>query len=367
MGEPRRLIEILTLPFKSAQTIYEGSSEVRLYVNEITKVKQIGKRVHDVAFQEALGVKEATLLQSIQHDHLVPVHDVVDVSGEPDADPIFKPIEMIMPYYERGSVFDILVKKKERFKIGDAIRLTRHFLLGLDFLQEEKRLIHRDMKSGNVFIDDQGRGRVGDLGVAVPMEADGTAEAFHGGLQLYTAPETFPTKRSDRRTDIYGVGLILHEMLNGPFPYEIYDQIAIAPRLDKGRRAIRDRDLAFKPYVPRRLRTIVNKAISLDPADRYGSVREMLAELGKARFIDWQPVGESTWEGSVPGVPEVSYQVSANWTKTRKNPRGFWRLSGKRKLTDWRKFIDDQDVVGDMSDRPVHEFFDQMVAKAIST
>jgi serine/threonine protein kinase len=273
-------------------------------------------------------------------------------------------IEMIMPFYERGSVFDAMVKRNERFRISEGVRLTRDFLLGLEFLHEKHRVIHRDMKSGNVFIDPTGCGRVGDLGIAVPMEANGTAEAFPA-TQLYTAPETFPTKRADRRTDIYGVGLIMHELLNGPFPWGFYDSEpgdAVPGRLDKGRRAIKDEHLVFKPHVPPRLRSIITKAIARKPEDRYPTAREMMEAIGKAAFIDWYQVGEPfIWEGSVPGAPEVSYQVAAE----QKKRSGRWRLSGKKKLQEWRRLLDDQDV-DDLSGKAVRDFFDQMVTAATS-
>lgn len=362
MGEPRRLVEILTLPYKTAQTIYEGSSEVRRYVNSVTGVEEIGKRVHKLGLEDCLGFKEATLLQTLRHDHLVPVYTVVSVF-EPNSDPLFTTIEMIMPYYPRGSVFDVLIKQKQRFGMSEAVRLARDFLLGLDYLHEQHRLLHRDMKSANVFVDLSGRGRIGDLGVSVPMGPDGAAEAFQMGLQMYTAPEAFPTKRADRQTDIYGVGLILYEMLNGPFPYDDYENEPLERRLDKGKRAMRDEHLAFKPHVPRRLRAIVTKAISRKPTDRFATAREMMDAIGKARFIDWEQVAgeEFTWEGIVPGVPEIGYQVSA----TRMKRPECWRLSGKKRTTEWRRCVQDQDVT-DLSDKSARDFFDQMVSEATS-
>jgi serine/threonine protein kinase len=358
MSEPRRLVETLTLPYKTAQTIYEGSSEVRHYVNDVTGVDEIGKRVSKIGLEDALGFKEAALLQNIKHEHLVPVYTVASVSI-PGIDPLFSVIEMIMPFYPRGSVFDVLVTKKETFTTGEAVRLTRHFLAGLDFLHEKHRLIHRDMKSPNVFIDLAGAGRLGDLGVAVPMDPDGTAEAFQAGVQMYTAPEAFPTKRSDRRTDIYGVGLILHEMLNGPFPYEAYERVDIERRLEKGQRAMKDDVLAFKPHVSAHLRTVIRKAIARNPQERYGSAREMMAALAKAAFIDWRRVDDFTWEGALPSTRSISYQVTAARLKRRNG----WRLSGKKRLTGWRRCVPDQDVA-DLSDNSTRDFFDQMVTEA---
>ncbi|HEY4395643.1 MAG TPA: serine/threonine-protein kinase [Polyangia bacterium] len=362
MSNGNTLLATLTLPFKSARTIYEGSSEVRLYRNDVTGVQEIGKRVSKVGLEDALGFKEAELLQRLRHDHLVPVYTVASVT-EAGADPLMTVIEMIMPYYPRGSVSDVLARN-ERLGIGDAVRLARHFLLGLDFLHEKQGVLHRDMKSGNVFIDPEGRGRIGDLGLAVSMEPDGTAEALPGTL-FYTAPEAFPTKRTDRRADIYGVGLILHELLNGPFSWTYYDGLPtddLLRRLARGQRAMKDEHLVFKPHVPPRLRTVVTKAIACKPSYRFATAREMLEALGKAPLIDWYQVGEPfTWEGTVPTLPRVSYQVSA--TRVRRPDR--WRLSGKKKIEDWRRCLDDQDVT-DLSDKAVRDFFDQMVSEAMS-
>jgi serine/threonine protein kinase len=359
MTSGRNLVEILTLPFKSAQTLYEGSSEVRRYVNEITGVQQIGKRVSKIGLEDALGFKEAQLLQSIRHDHIVPVYDVAVVS-EPKQDPLMTIIEMIMPFYERGSVFDALVKNGETFTIGQAVGLTRDFLLGLDELHEKYRLLHRDIKSANVFIDEKGRGRIGDLGVAMPMEADGSADGFQG-MQLFTPPETLCKQRADRYTDIYGIGLVLHELLSGPLPYQEYDYSLLQRRLEKGQRPVKDEHLVPQAHVPPRLRTVITKALARNPSDRYATARAMIDALGKARFIDWRRLDNGTWEGAVPDSPEVRYQVSA--TKMRRPEK--WRLTGKKYVHDWRRCVEDHDVT-DLADKSVRDFFDQLVTHATS-
>ena len=127
MSEPRRLVETLTLPYKTARTLYEGSSEVRHDVNDVTGVEEIGKRVSKIGLEEALGFREAALLQSIRHDHLVPVYTVASVSI-PDLDPLFTVVEMIMPYYPRGSVFDAL-ERGETFTIGEGGHPLRRSVL----------------------------------------------------------------------------------------------------------------------------------------------------------------------------------------------------------------------------------------------
>jgi serine/threonine protein kinase len=351
---------VLTLPYESMKTLWRLVSEVRLYRNEITNVLKIGKRVSALACEETVVFREARVLQSIKSDYIVPVHDVARVD-DPDIGPDVKLIEMVMPYYPQGSVCDALVSRGERFSVGDAVRIVRDALFGLAELHEQHNLLHGDVKSGNVFLDGD-RARIGDLGMTVPLEADGTAVPQQAS-QPSTPPETVITNRQSRRSDIYGAGLVLHELLNGPLPYAEYGADVIASRLAKGKRAILNEHLGQQAHVPPRIRTIINKAMARDPSERYATAHEMIDALNRAPFIDWRPVDDLTWEGEVPGEPGVRYQVKA--TKVRRPDR--WRLSARKLISnDWRRCgIDDQDVA-DLSGKDARAFFDQLVAHATS-
>lgn len=360
----RTLLKTLWLPFESIKTIYEGTSEVRLYKNDITGVQQIGKRVSAIGAEDRATVfREPTILQSISHDNIVPVHDVAIVDS-PASDKLLTVIEMIIPYYDKGSVYDAL-DRGERFSIGKAVRLTRDGLNGLSELHERQHLLHRDIKSGNVFIDGRGRLRVGDLGLAVPMRADGTADAFPA-TQIYTAPETFVSRTVSRQTDIYGFGLVLFELLNGPLPYAKYTRTGISTRLAQGKRPPTDSDLLRGPHIPSRLRTILNKALAIGPADRYGTAREMMDALDGAPFIDWGPSTKTDdvveWQGRAADGRGDLYRISA-----RRIRNAGWMLSAQKFRNRWQRFgVKDQDVdalIGPASTA----FFDQVVKHATKT
>src|ERR1700753_1282246 len=111
----RELVRVLRLPFEALQTIYEGRSEVRLYRNGVTGILEVGKRVDTLGLDGAMLVREATWLSRIRHDHLVPVHSVAVIDDYQS----LKVIEMVMPYYERGSVADAL-NRGERFSVASA-------------------------------------------------------------------------------------------------------------------------------------------------------------------------------------------------------------------------------------------------------
>ena len=354
---PGKLVATLTLPFESMRTIHEGISDVHLYKNEVTEVLRVGKRVSAFGQEEAIVFREATLLQRIEHPHIVPVYDVARVDLGKKNDPMIKVIEMIIPYYERGSICDALFMHGERFSMADSVRLVRETLVGLDYLHETQRLLHRDMKSANVLLDGA-HARISDLGMAVPVDADGTAEAIPD-CQVSTAPETQVSKRCDRRTDIYGIGLILHELLNGPFPYGEYTRDVMEKRLAKGRRAVLDNHLDQQVHIPRRLRQIVRKATSRTAVDRYANAREMLDALGQAPFIDWCRVDDTCWEGGVSTDDDTRYRVTA----TRMKRSGKWRLEGLKCKNRWQRFVVGQEVA-EIAGPAASAFFDQIVTLA---
>lgn len=351
------LIRKLVLPYDSMRTMYEGGCEVRLYRNTITDTLQVGKRVDTLGLEEAVAVREAQLLRSIRHDNIVPVFDVAAVEGY---DAAMRVIELVMPFYERGSVFDAF-ERGERFSVLEAVLHVQAGLRGLGELHERHKVLHRDVKSPNVFLDDESLLRVGDLGVAVPMEGDGSAEAY-ASVQLYTPPETFVSERHDRRSDIYAMGLLLFEMVNGPLPYDQYGALQLEPRLRAGKRGPLDKHLRIKPHVAPRVRTVIRKALAADPRRRYPSARAMSDAIAAARLIDWRQTVQSDdlaeWEGRVAGSTR-QFRVSAASVRS-----GGWRLSGFQHKNAWRRIVADSHVP-DLASAAAVKFFDQMLNAAL--
>jgi eukaryotic-like serine/threonine-protein kinase len=357
----RTLLHTLTLPYESLRTTYGGNSEVRVYRNEITKELQVGKRIDTLGLEDAVATREATLLKQIRHPNVVPVLDVAEVSGYPAP---MRTIELIMDWYPRGSLFDAF-ERGERLSIGDARRHASAALLGLAELHDSYRILHRDLKSPNVFLTDDGSlVKVGDLGIAVPMEDDGSAEAYRSA-QLFSAPETFVTGRVSVRSDIYQMGLILLELASGPMPYAENPLDEIAARLHRGRPGPRRRDLSLGPYVPRRMRTVIRKATCVDPAGRYGSAREMHDALAAVPLVDWVLTVDEhdrrVWEGRAANLPNRRFRVEA----ARARRGDGWRLTGQQYVSRWQRLtgLPDQ-IVPSLETTAAIGFFDAIVAMA---
>ena len=360
MGAERKFLTTLTLPYASIRTLHEGSSEVRLYRNELIGQHQIGKRYSPLGLESTLAVNEGQLLKEIRHKNVVPVEDVVTPSGY---DPMLSTVELIMPYYERGSLTDAF-ERGERFTVAQAIHMMGGALLGLAEIHECYRVLHRDGKSPNLFISDEERLLVGDLGTAISMDEKGGGEALPF-VQLYSAPEAFTTSRWERPSDLYQMGLVLHELASGPFPYddEAYSIEAMAERLKKGNRAVRPVHLEPEPWVPPRLRRVINKAIHPDPDRRFSNAKAMSDALENVPYVDWVEVitepERRRWEGATVHRPDRRFAVEAL------SKGGPWVLTGQQYVTAWRRMSERPDeIVPSLRSSQAAAFFDSMLAIA---
>ena len=153
----------------------------------------------------------------------------------------------------------------------------------------DRGIIHRDLKPGNILLQTTGGVPVGvpkvvDFGLARRLDESQSTQGIKGTYAYMASEQT--QGKSDFRTDVYGLGAILYEMLTGHPPisggkemlqvlHNINHQIPAAPR--KENRA-----------VPRDLETICLKSIDKDPAKRYQSARELAADLH--RFLNGEPI-----------------------------------------------------------------------------
>ena len=139
-----------------------------------------------------------------------------------------------------------------------------------------QRVIHRDVKPANVLITRDGRVKVGDFGVA--RLAEGTTDApvaTIAGTPGYMAPEQASGGISSPATDVYGVGIVLYEMLAGHTPFEGKSAVELALR------HVNDPPPPLPASTPRGIVRIVECALAKDPADRYRDGHELAAALSR--------------------------------------------------------------------------------------
>jgi WD40 repeat protein/serine/threonine protein kinase len=152
----------------------------------------------------------------------------------------------------------------------------------------ENRVIHRDIKPGNLLLDRRGHIWVSDFGLARFLgDARLTLSGDLMGTLRYMSPEQALGRHVviDGRTDVYSLGVTLYELLTLRPAFEGSDRGEIIQALARGEPTAPRR---LNAAVPRDLETIILKAMAREPADRYLTARDLAADL--ARFLDGRPV-----------------------------------------------------------------------------
>lgn len=350
------------------RSIDDGSNEIVHCEHRVLGGRCVQKTVAIRAGSEAFA--EPRLLEQLDHPKIPPVREA---QFDPQRDNC---ITFVMPWYPGGSVARALVDGHQ-FSVHEAVSIIRDVLDALEYLHTVHGYVHRDLKTSNVLLDEELRvGFLTDFERAARVETDYSAQAVLTTV-FYMAPECGPTGRHSIRSDIYGVGLVLFELLNGRFSWESFDQAATEERVIAGHRAMPDRMLApraFDPSVPNDLVRIVRKAVGKDPESRYLSARAMIMALNRVRCIDWKRhegaglVG--TWVGSWPPNLRPSqrnrYRVSANVLQSGAE-RGRLRLVAETQRPasiTWRRFAVPDATVDPDDAAAVRQFFSDVAARA---
>jgi tetratricopeptide (TPR) repeat protein len=142
-------------------------------------------------------------------------------------------------------------------------------------------LVHRDFKPSNALIDKNGVVRVTDFGLASASSttADVTPTGALIGTPAYMAPEQHRREAVDARTDQWALACSLHEAIYGQRPFAGVDREELSAAVIRG--ALRP-EPADTP-VPRRIRAAIRRALSVDPAERFTTVDDFIAELAPTR------------------------------------------------------------------------------------
>ena len=202
---------------------------------------------------------EARRVAGLNHDGIVPVHDV-GVEG----DICF----IVSDFLEGGSLADRL--SKGRPATQDAIRWITEVADALEFAHVHG-IVHRDIKPANILIDRHGRAKLADFGIAQSSMKTGEFAPSLGTLR-YMSPEQLEGKPADPRSDIYSLGLVLYELLTGQLPYSSLEPSVIRREIVEGR-------VRFLPSVPSPLASCIRKATSRSPHRRHASAIQFGSEL----------------------------------------------------------------------------------------
>jgi tetratricopeptide (TPR) repeat protein len=159
-----------------------------------------------------LFLREARAAAALNHPNIVTIHDVDVESGV-----YFLTMELL-----RGSTLSDLLKARGRLLPLDALRLGMQACAGLAYAHAH-RIIHRDVKSSNLFLTDERVVKIMDFGLAKMLEEVRRSTTVVGGTPYYMAPEQAVGDAVDARADLYALGVTLFELVTGRRPFEVGD------------------------------------------------------------------------------------------------------------------------------------------------
>ncbi len=214
---------------------------------------------------------EARAAASITHPNVVAVHDVGIEGGPPNGVPY-----IVMECLPGRTLADEL--RAGPMPAARATAVLDDVLAALG-AAHAKGVLHRDIKTGNVLLDEAGRVKLADFGIARVAPGDLTLTGMVMGTPAYLAPERVAGRPATVRSDLYAVGVLGYEALAGVRPFDGDSPIALAHAIHAGD----PRPLSeLRPDLPTALTAPIMQALSTDPADRPQSADEFRHLLGRS-------------------------------------------------------------------------------------
>ena len=220
--------------------------------------------------------REARSLAALSHPGIVTVFSIEQAAG----------VDFITMEVVRGRALSRLIPRSG-FPLGELFALALPLTEAVAAAHGQG-IVHRDLKPDNVMVDDEGRVKVLDFGLAklrqesfgtvdsqLPTET-GTAEGRILGTVAYMSPEQAEGRPVDQRSDVFALGVVLYEMATGERPFKGDSSSALLAAI------LKDTPVSVteqRPELPRELGRILKRALAKDPEERIQSAKELRNEL----------------------------------------------------------------------------------------
>jgi tetratricopeptide (TPR) repeat protein/TolB-like protein len=221
---------------------------------------------HDPAWLSRFR-RELVLARQVTHRNVVRIHDIGESSGLRF---------LTMRYVDGRSLLDVL-RAEGTLPADRAARIVRQVA---DALQQahDAKVVHRDLKPGNILLEADDTAYVTDFGVARSL--DGEALTRRGaivGTPAYLSPEQAAGEEVDARSDLYALGIVFYEMLTGELPFRGESQAEMLGQRLTGHVPSMSR------RIPGWLRAVIRRCLERSPARRYQTARELADDLDRGR------------------------------------------------------------------------------------
>ena len=240
-----------------------------------------------------------------------------------------------------------LLKSLNEYRQGRQMEWEEVEKLGLDICKaleycERRKIVHRDIKLSNIFVDDYGDFKLGDFGIARQMERTQSTMS-QKGTQKYMAPEVWAgNQKSSYNVDIYSLGLVMYQLLNrNRMPFEPLDReyLTYQEKDEAFRKRLRGEEILPPVDAPEGLGKIIVKACEADRNERYQSAHEMYTDL-----MEWRKEKKESIEKVKKPAPNKIK------TKEKINDKKIERVSEEKETED-TVLLDRKETLDDLKER----------------
>ena len=241
-------------------------------------------------------LREARLASTLDHPNICTVHEVGEANGRPFIAMQFVEGETLKQTIG-GQPMSLESLLSISLQVADALAAAH-----------AQGIIHRDIKTRNIIVNQRGQAKVLDFGLAKLLPAEderSRTEMTMSGVVLGTpasmSPEQARGERVDHRSDIFSFGVVMYEMATGRIPFQGKTSAdMISALLKEAQKPAAE----LNSQIPPRMSVLIDRALAKEPADRYQSMPEMVADL---RLVVSDIGGLdrvfSSSEGATPPVP----------------------------------------------------------------
>ena len=231
--------------------------------------------------------REARMMASLDHPNIVPIYDINEEEGR---------LYIAMKYIDGPELAD-LISEEGGLPWDRVVAIVDQIASALDYAHQ-RDIIHRDIKPANILISN-GQAMLTDFGLAQIVSSNSLSASVFGGVTgtyNYISPEVFNDEAVTPASDVYALGCVLYEMLTGQMLVEGTTPAAVMMTHVKGVTL----DKPLPADTPSGAHDIFEKALAINPADRYASAGELTEEL--QRITDETPIAPPPAEkAGLPG------------------------------------------------------------------